>query len=176
MLALKIFGAVVLTVLAIFVIGGLILPSDYHVERTVLIEASPELVHAYVGDLQQWEAWTPWMEVDPTIEVSYGETTSGVGAHQDWIGESGSGELTFTEWSPQRGVVYDMSFEEGEYESVGRILYEASEGGTLITWSMDGDSGMNLIGRWFGLFMDGMVGKDFQNGLDKLKLVVESEA
>ena len=35
------------------------------------------------------------------------------------------------------------------------------------------DMGMNPIGRWMGLTMDGMVGKDFDTGLASLKALAE---
>jgi len=176
MLILKILGIVLASLVAVFVIGGLVLPSGYHVERSVVIEAPTDAVHAYVGELRQWDAWTPWKEIDPTIEVSFGDRTTGVGAHQSWTGESGSGELTFTVCSLDQGVSYDMSFDEGKYLSVGSLRYEAVDGGTQVVWIMDGDSGKNLAARWFGAFMDQMVGKDFEKGLSNLKQVVEAEA
>jgi hypothetical protein len=30
-----------------------------------------------------------------------------------------------------------------------------------VTWTNDGDLGASPIGRWFGLFMDRMMGPDF---------------
>jgi len=174
MLALKILGFVILAILGVFVIGGFILPSDYHVEREVQIQASAPEIHEFVGELRRWDTWTPWKDSDPTIVVQFGDKTTGVGAYQSWTGESGAGELTFTECSPARGVAYDMSFDEGSYQSVGAILYRETGESTVVTWTMDGDSGMNLVARWMGLMMDKWVGPEFQKGLDKLKLVVES--
>ena len=44
----------------------------------------------------------------------------------------------------------------------------AVDGGTDVVWFFGGDSGMNPVGRWMCLFMDTMVGPDFEEGLPGL--------
>lgn len=161
--------------LAIFFGVGMMLPGSYHVERSVEIEAPVASVHALVGDLRAWEEWTPWKEEDPTIETTFGATTAGVGAHQHWTGESGSGELTFTRCDPAAGVAYDLAFEQGKYRSIGEIRYEPAGDVTRVVWVMDGKN-EGVLARWFGVMMDRMVGPMFEQGLGKLKAVVEKAA
>jgi len=36
-----------------------------------------------------------------------------------------------------------------------------------------GDMGLNPVGRWMGLMMDGWIGPDFETGLGNLKTLVE---
>lgn len=170
---LKIIGIGLGAVIVLFVGIGFALPSGYEVSRSVIIDAPPEMIHSYVGELKNWEEWTPWRDLDPTMKTTYGLITSGVGAHQNWTGDSGNGELTFTA-SDESGIVYDLSFDEGAYQSVGRVIYEKSGDGTKVTWDMKGDAGMNIIGRYFGIMMDSMVGPPFEQGLTKLKDRVES--
>lgn len=167
----RILTVIVIAVASLAVIG-LFLPKTYHVERTVEIAAPAVAVHAYVGDLEGWEAWTPWLEADPTMVVTRGATSTGVGASQTWVGDSGAGELTFTRCDPAQGIAYDLSFEEGKYRSTGALVYEDIPSGTRVTWSMDGDND-GLVARWFGIMMDTMVGPMFDDGLAKLKTVVE---
>ncbi len=168
----RILTALIIGIVLLFLIS-LILPKTFHVERSILIDASAADVHAYVGDLEKWEAWTPWVEADPTIVIEYGPITSGVGASQSWTGDSGGGELTFTRCDVVTGVGYDMSFDEGKYPSTGELTYAAEGTGTTVTWVMDGESS-GVVGRWFGLFMGPMVGPMFDQGLEKLKTVVEA--
>ena len=175
MVWLKWIAIVVGALVLLFVGVGFLLPSEYHVERSVVIDAEPAQVHRLVGDLERWPDWTPWVEIDPGIETVLGDVTTGVGANQTWSGDSGTGALTFTRSDAEAGIVYDLSFNEGQYQSVGAITYEPDAEGTKVTWEMDGDSGMNIIGRYFGLMMDSMVGPPFQDGLDKLKTTVEAE-
>lgn len=170
-----IVAAVVVFVLVVAVVG-LFLPTSYSVRRSIIIDAPPEKVHEYVGDLSKWEKWSSWEEEDPTLVITLGEKKSGVGASESWVGDSGDGALTITESSPSSGVKYDLLFNGGEYESDGSITYEAlPEERTEVTWAMSGDMGKSVTGGYFALLMDSMVGKMFDKGLANLKSVVESK-
>jgi uncharacterized protein YndB with AHSA1/START domain len=173
--ALKIVLVVVAILGVAFVGIGFALPSDYQVERSVVIDADSPRVHAYVGNLARWPDWTPWQDADPTVRITRGARTSGVGAHQSWVGDGGSGELTFTESSPQTGIVYDLSFDEGAYRSEAAMRYHAEGTSTRVTWTMEGDVGMNIVGRYFAFMMDSMVGPMFESGLADLKTNVEKD-
>lgn len=166
----------VLIILILIVVVGLFLPTSYTVERSVVVDAGPEKVHEYVGDLNKWEEWAPWKEEDPTIVITRGEKTKGVGASQSWVGESGDGALTITKDSPQEGIEYDLVFEGGLYECQSAMMYEELEDGdTKVTWKMNGDMNSPIIGGYFALMMDSMVGEMFDRGLNNLKRTVENE-
>ena len=46
--------------------------------------------------------------------------------------------------------------------------------GTRITWTLDTDFSGSLLGRYFGLALDRMVGPDYEKGLAQLQAVAES--
>jgi hypothetical protein len=165
--------AIVLGVLVLaFIITGFLLPSSYAFQRSVVISASPQQIHEFVGDLQRWPEWTPWYEMEPSIETTYGPTTTGVGASQTWTGESGGGDLMLTQSDPFTGIEYEMSF-DGAFPSDGTIRYEVTPGGTQVTWGMQGEVD-NFIARYMGLLMESMVGPSFETGLANLKEAAES--
>jgi polyketide cyclase/dehydrase/lipid transport protein len=167
-------AAVVLIILIVTVaVIGLFLPAQYSVERSIVVHASPDKVHEYVGDLKKWDDWAPWKEEDPSILVTLGEKTSGVGASQSWVGDSGTGALTVTESSPESGIRYDLLFDGGTYECRGTIkYYKMADGDTRVTWAMTGDMGKSLASGYFALLMDTMVGNMFEKGLKNLKNAV----
>jgi len=167
-------AAVVLVILIVTVaVIGLFLPAKYSVERSIVINAAPEKVHKYVGDLKKWDEWTPWKEEDPSIVVTLGEKTSGAGASQSWVGDSGTGALTITESSPDNGIKYDLLFDGGTYECRGSVMYyRLPDGNTRVTWDMSGDMGKSLTSGYFALLMDTMVGNMFEKGLKNLKKAV----
>jgi len=162
-------GLATLAVLSV----GMLLPATYTVSRSIVINAEMAHIHTFVNDLEHWPDWTPWVKDDPTIVIEVGEITKGVGAHHDWQGDSGAGELTFTSSDPNVGIGYDMSFNEDKYLSTGVIAYKSTTGGTEVTWTMTGDNGRNPINRYFGLMMEPMTGPMFEDGLNRLKLVAE---
>lgn len=168
-------AATVLIILVVAVAAiGLFLPAKYSVERSIVINAVPDKVHKYVGDLEKWEEWSPWKEEDPNVVVTFGEKTSGVGASQSWVGDSGTGALTITESSPDSGIEYDLLFDGGTYECKGSMrYYRLADGDTKVTWSMSGDMGKSLTSGYFALLMDTMVGSMFEKGLSNLKNTVE---
>jgi len=160
--------------IALVIVVGFMLPKTFHVDRSIVIQADKEAIHSLVSDLRQWERWTPWQVADPTIVTTFGPTSSGVGAHQSWTGESGGGQLTIIASSLETGIVYDMSFEKELYPSVGQVRYETVDGGTQVSWIMDGESPGNPLGRYFGLMIDTMVGPMFEQGLEKLRVEAET--
>lgn len=171
---LKVLAAVVVTLIVAIAAVGLILPSSYTVERSIVIDATPEEVHEYAGDLKKWDDWSPWKEEDPSIVVSLGEKTSGVGASQSWVGDSGTGALTITESSPTEGIKYDLLFDGGTYECMSSMTYDRlQDGRTKVTWGMSGDMGRSVTGGYFAVLMDSMVGGMFDKGLSNLKREVE---
>lgn len=174
---LKNFLLAVLLILIIIVVAGLFLPTSYTVERSITVDASPEEVHQHVGDLTKWDEWAPWKEEDPTIVVTRGDKTKGVGASQSWVGESGDGALTITKDSPEEGIEYDLVFEGGQYVCQSAVVYEElSKGETKVTWIMNGDMETPVIGGYFAILMDSMVGDMFDRGLQNLKTKVEQDS
>jgi len=175
---LKGFLFTVLALVVVFVAVGYFLSKDYDLERSIVIHATPAQIHVYVGDLEQWDNWMPWKEADPSIKVTLGEKTKGVGAHQSWTGKDGSGELTFTASDPEKGIEYDMAFimdDDTRATSHCVTRYEKVDGGTKVTWAMKGTMPGAVIGGWFAMLMDSMAGKDFDKGLAKLKALAEKK-
>ncbi len=161
----------IVAVIAVVLVVGLLLPTECALARTVKIDAEPAKVHEYVGDLEKWPSWGPWHDMDPTIETTYGEKTTGVGASQSWTSKDGPGELTFTRSDPQTGVAYDMTLSDMPLK--GELNYKKVDGGTEVTWSMSGDFDVPVIGGWVKLMAAGSIEKMFDDGLNKLKSQVE---
>jgi hypothetical protein len=174
----RILRTLVLTVVLLiiaFVLVGFFLPTEYRVRRTIEIDAPPEVVHTYVGDLKKWGEWTPWKEMDPALEVTLGDKTTGVGATQSWSGADGSGSLEFKKSSAQDGVEFAWSLQEGEYQCDGALQYAVANGKTNVEWSMAGDFDIPVVGGYFRWTMDALVGPTFERGLEKLKNRVEGK-
>lgn len=163
--------------LAVFLALGAALGQDYSVSRTVAVKAELARVHELCGELKNWPEWAPWQKQDPTIQTTFGEKTTGVGAHQSWTGESGDGELTFTRCDPQTGIAYDMNFIDGETKMPAKsaMNYKPVEGGVEVEWTMEGSMNMPVVGGYFALLADKMIGPMFDDGLAKLKSVAEAK-
>ena len=163
------------SVLVIVAIVGILLPTQYRLSRSLIINAKPAAIHIFVGDLTKWDLWAPWKDEDPSIVTTLGDQTSGVGASQSWIAKDGDGSLTFTMSSPTEGIEYDLSFDGGAYKCWAGMHYDTvGENATKVTWSMKGNMDMPVVGGYFAIMMDSMAGKMFERGLSKLKQQVEN--
>ncbi|MBT8124719.1 MAG: SRPBCC family protein [Gammaproteobacteria bacterium] len=144
--------------------------------RTETISSTAAHIHEYVGDLNKWQTWTAWKGEDPEIAITIGERTTGIGASQSWTDKHGGGSLTFTSWSPEKGIEYDLFFQGGKYKSKSAIKYDtSSQTRTRVHWTLEGDMSMPIIGGYFALFMNYSIGKMFQDGLNQLKTIVEQD-
>lgn len=171
----KLFKAFVLLVLlAVAGVMGVtffVLDGKYEVSRSVTVKADMDDVHAMCGELKNWPKWQPWTREDPTISTTIVKDT-GVGAHQHWTGKDGNGKVTFTSCDPEKGVEYDMAFDD-KYFSKGAITYSDAGGGMVqVTWAMHGRN-EDFIGKWFAVAMPGMIGPYFERGLNDLKTALE---
>jgi hypothetical protein len=133
-------------------------------------------VHALTSDLTRWPEWTPW-EDDKTIQKRMGGTTSGVGASQSWSSSSGAGRLTLTKSDPAEGIAYDMVFVNDGHESPAQseMTYSKSGDAVIVTWRMEGEMDMPVLGGWFAHMADGMIGPMFETGLENLKKRAEGQ-
>ena len=58
MMKMILIGLAVLVALLVMV--GVAMPTTYAVEKSIVIDANPVEVHAYVGNLRKWPEWAPW--------------------------------------------------------------------------------------------------------------------
>jgi hypothetical protein len=150
--------------------------SEFLVERSTVIDASPDVVQPLLDDFRKWQAWSPWEDVDPDLKRTYSGPDSGVGASYAWEGnrKAGSGQMVITESVPGSKVVLDLNFlKPFKAENVTTFLLEPNGAGTTVRWQMTGKN--NLFFRIVGVVfpMDKMVGKDFEKGLAQLKAAAE---
>jgi len=173
---MKLTLKILASILVVVILGGLILPNNFEIKRSVSIEASNSHIHQFVNNLKKWPQWTPWKESDPSVNVTLGEITQGLGASQSWTANGGGGSLTFTSSSSESGIDYDFFFEGDETRYPASISYSEGQPPITVTWKMSGKVDTLIIGPYVAMMMDPMVGDMFQKGLDKLKKIVENDA
>ncbi len=167
-LAWGVIGLIALALL-VFVGVGIALPGTWTVERSRDIDAPVEAVFPLLADLEMWDRWTHWPELQGRSEGTLG----GVGASRSWDDPGyGSGVLTLTAIDPNRQVGYEVSVDEGAIEIRGRLTLEPAGRGSRVTWREEGDFGWNPLLAYMALTMDRMQGTEMQKSLDRLEAVV----
>jgi hypothetical protein len=172
-LVLKFLGGVAALVV-LLVLVAFLFPRSYHVERSAVLNASPEEIQTQIADLRAWKVWGIWQQRDPNMTLTYSDSTTGVGAWSAWVSEKeGSGKMTITEQTPS-AVKYLLEFPDFGTSSIGSFTLAPEGDATRVTWIDEGDLGMNPMNRWFGLFMEKLIGPDFEASLENLKKLVEA--
>lgn len=156
---------------------SLFLPSRYQVEREVAIKAPPEAIYPWLAQLSRWPDWTVWnTNMDPTLVYTYSGPAEGVGAMMNWTAKSGNGSLKLTSADVKEGVKYELDFAQGKFQCHGGVrMGPLPDGSTKVTWLNEGSLGWNPVSRYFGLFMDKMMGGDFLKNLENLKQRAEAK-
>jgi len=173
----KTFLSIVAVLFAIFIIGGLMMPVDWSISRSIVIHATPEQIYPWVSDFKQWEKWSPWnSSEDDTLKYTYSGPERGVGAKQNWTSKKmGNGWMQFTAADPQTGVSYDLFIDMAHMQSTlhGQITFQPQGDDTLVTWTDQGHSGDGLIQRWISPAVQMLITKELETGLTNLKTAVE---
>ncbi|MEJ2084280.1 MAG: SRPBCC family protein [Acidobacteriota bacterium] len=155
---------------------GVFLPDSVHVERSVVIDAPQATVFVLINGFKNFNRWSPWYARDPNAEFSYEGPEQGVGARMTWASvetDLGSGSQEIVDSKPSELVRTHLDFgQRGTAEATFEL--RAVDGGTEVTWGFDTEFGWDLMGRYYGLFIDRLVGTDYEQGLEGLKEFAES--
>ncbi len=167
-----------LALLVLLVVIGLFLPQQATMRRDILIKASPAQIYAVLVNPRDFNKWSPWADIDPDAKYTYFGADTGVGAGMRWSSDDahvGTGSSKIIQVDPNRRVRLELDFsDQGLNWSEYRLNPEGHE--TRVTWEFEMHAGMNPIQRWFGLFIDKLVGPSYERGLKNLKALVEKRA
>jgi uncharacterized protein YndB with AHSA1/START domain len=162
-------------------------PDTFRVIRSTGIAAPAERIFPLINDLHAQSRWSPF-EKDPNMKRTHSGAPAGKGAVYEWDGnrQVGAGRLAITDSVPPSRVslALDMSRPFKAHNTVDFILEPKGGGATAtgtqvatqVTWAMQGHQ--PFMAKLMGLVIncDKMVGSQFEEGLTKLKALVETEA
>lgn len=171
---------VIIIILLIFIIGSCgyiaVQPNSYDIQRSKVIKAPAELLFNQINDFKNWESWSPWVEKEPDLQITYPEQTSGIGGSYSWVGKDGPGTMKTLAVSEYDSISQEMQFGSFPPSNVYWKFDKADEG-TKVTWGMKADQVPFLL-KFFAVIsggMDKMIGPDYERGLEKLdSLVIKS--
>jgi effector-binding domain-containing protein len=158
------------------VIVGFLLPDQVHVERSIVTSAKPGTVHAALNGFRRFNQWSPWAELDPNAVYTTEGPVVGVGARSAWASNDpnvGSGSQEIVETRANEHIRIRVVFSGFDSENYSTFTLVPEGEGTRITWAYDTTFHGNLMGRYFGLMLDDMIGADHEKGLARLKTLVE---
>jgi hypothetical protein len=172
----RILAAIAVIVVALVVVAFL-LPRNVTVSRSIEIAAPPSVIYPLISDLRRADEWSPWLELDPDVEITFTGPADGVGQTMNWQSENpdvGSGSQSITMLEPDSKVETALDFGD-QGTATASLDLEPEGAATKVTWGFATDLGFNPVARYFGLMFDKWIGADYEKGLAKLKTVAEAE-
>ncbi len=174
---LRIIGSILGALVAVFVVGGLILPASSEINVTVEVDAPREDMFTLANTPATWVNWSAWnLEAMPDMKSSYTGPDSGLGARWSWQQEVGDGWLEITESTQNQRVGYDLVFGDTAKPWSGDIQFIESDNNTIIKWAFGGDVGMNLMGRWMLRGMASIMEAEHIKGAEGLAAAARARA
>lgn len=174
---LKILFVFILIVVALLLVVAAFVPKNYQVQRSVIMDANPCQIFPEAQYFQNFVKWDPWSRQDTAIQQTFEGEPGAEGSKYSWESEEvGSGYMeriaSTKDYEIQNKIVF-TSPRSGSSDGFMRFEKDSAANKTLVTWGFSGKSDYpwNIV----NLFLDGMVGKDFEAGLQNLKEIVESK-
>lgn len=161
-------------VAVLFTIIGFILPSSRHLEHSVETNRRLPIVFDTLNTVRRFKDWNPAVAGDPDIRINLSGPASGKGAKVSWESDEkalGDGSWTIIDSVPGKRVAYAIEdIDRGHNKRSEFTFTPTGKGGRniQITQSYDVDYGMNLLGRFSGLYVTSNVGEKMKVGLGRL--------
>jgi len=162
----------IVCVLALCVIVVLLLPSQWSVESSVVINAPPERIHPLVEDLHRWPDWSGPAQADRTLKYEYSGPEKGVGAEQRWSSSAGRGSMKILSSDPATGIRFESAFLSDEVNGESSLIYAVEDDKTRVTWQGTGKL-VPVVGALFLSSIEAGVQDYYRNALEQLKKLVE---
>ena len=176
---MEIFLYVLACIVALIVVLGLIAPNNYQVKRSIIINHALPETFAYLKSIKNQNNWSPWKKKDPNMTQTFEGIDGEVGFVSRWKGNKdvGEGEQEIISIVENESIDTELRFfKPWKSQSIGHLLVDkVDENQTMVTW---GFSGRNPFP--FNIFMlffnfEKAVGKDFEEGLESLKRILEKQ-
>lgn len=178
---MKIIKKVLIAIVALIVlllVAALILPSDYHVERSIVVQAPKDSVFNYLKLLKSQDEFSVWNQLDPNMKKTFKGVDGTVGAVAGWQSDNkdvGSGEQEIIKIDEGKRVDFELRFFE-PWESKGYAYFTTEaidSASTKVTWAVFGKMPYPWNLMLVVSDMDEMLGKDLSQGLENLKTILE---
>jgi len=165
-------------IICILLIIALLIKKEYGVIREIIINKPKKTVFEYVKLLRNQDNFSVWANKDPEMVKEYQGIDGKVGFVSAWdskMKDVGKGEQEIEKIIDGERIDYELRFLK-PFASISSAWFTfevVSETQTKVKWGFSGKMKypMNLF--LLTMNMEGMIGKDFQNGLNNLKGILE---
>lgn len=165
----------VVAVAAVVVIA----PTDFALEREIVINKPRAEVFAYAKQLKNQNDWGPWAKRDPAMKQEFSGTDGTVGFTSKWSGNAdvGTGEQEIKRIVENERIDTELRFKEPmDSKADSYLITEDADGDkTKVRWGFTSSMPRPMNVFTLVMDMDAMIGKDYEEGLRSLKTKLESQ-
>ena len=168
---------IILVIIAIPLIMAIFVTKEYAVERSVTINKPEGEVFDYIKHIENQNEYSVWSMRDPNMKQEARGVDGTVGFVHYWNGNDdvGEGEQEITNIVEDERIEMELRFKR-PMEGLGHAhmtTEPAGDNSTTVKWGMKGESSYPF--NFMNMFMDDMLGKDLQTGLDNMKKQLEQQ-
>jgi len=179
---MRVFLVVIAFLLLAAAAGGFWLPREVSVEREIVVQRPAATVFTVLNSFRNFEEWSSWRSLDPSVVFEQTGGQQGVGARLDWVGDParlGTGWQEIVMSEPWRRI--DLELHNGpQGDASARFLITGDQLASRVQWTFMTDVTQGrgffggLLGRYFGVFLQSWAEEDMESGLRKLKTYLET--
>ncbi|WP_339333768.1 MULTISPECIES: SRPBCC family protein [unclassified Croceitalea] len=171
---LYIIGGIVLLILIL----GMLAPKAYDVSRSIIVNKPKKEVFNELRSLKKQGEWSPWEKKDPNMKKEFTGTDGEVGSKSAWVGNKdvGEGEQEITKIIEGERIEGKLRFFK-PWKSEADCYFTTEDDGvkrTKVTWGFSGKNKFPFSIFMLFFSMDKTVGKDFEEGLESFKSLMEA--
>ncbi len=175
------FGLLIILIVAALAVLVFTLPTEIKVEREVIVNKPKADVFNYAKMLRNQNEWGPWFKKEATMEQHFSGTDGEPGFLVHWKGkteEVGEGEQEIKKVVEGERLETELRFKKPfESKADSYLTTEAvSETQTKVKWGFTGEMPRPMNLMLLVIDIDEAIGKDFQQGLDSLKAILEKQS
>lgn len=168
---------VICLALLVFIMSS-IAPKSYKVERKIKIDRPLEEVYKYLHLLRNQDHWAKWYRLDPEMKKEYKGEDGKIGFQSAWESDHkkvGAGQQTITSLEDNKAIYTKLEFykpfksESDAYIKTEKVNEETTE----VFWGFTGEMNPPMNMMLLFMNMEKQVGSDFEEGLARLKEVLE---
>lgn len=165
-------------ILVLIILLAAIAPKHYDVHRSIVINRPLSDVFEYIKYVRNQNYWGPWNSRDPEMKQRFSGEDGTVGFVSAWESnhkQVGSGEQEIIKIVDNELMESELRFLK-PMKSVSKGYIRTSEeapGKTKVVWGFYGENKFPMSIMMLFFNMDKAVGKDFEEGLENLKELLE---